>query len=127
MKKKNLKYYPSTGYSSFDGQVAYRILVLGAPKTGKTSIVKQFLYDEFSDVHTETTGDMYCGKFEDISGNVITFDIEDVGGKYVYNFPSMGTVSLNSADAFLLVFSLDDPSTFEEIYKLKEMINEAKV
>ena len=70
---------------------------------------------------------MYCGKFEDAFGNIITFDIQDVGGRYVYNFPSMRTVSLNSADAFLLVFSLDDPSTFEEAYKLKEMITDTKV
>ena len=39
----------------------------------------------------------------------------------------MRTVSINSADAFLLVFSLDDPSSFEEAYKLKEMITDAKV
>ena len=70
---------------------------------------------------------MYCGEFEGAFGNQITFDIQDVGGNYVYNFPSMRTVSINSADAFLLVFSLDDPSSFEEAYKLKEMITDAKV
>ena len=70
---------------------------------------------------------MYCGEFEGSFGNQITFDIQDVGGNYVYNFPSMRTVSINSADAFLLVFSLDDPSSFEEAYKLKEMITDAKV
>ena len=71
--------------------------------------------------------DMYCGEFEGSFGNQITFDIQDVGGNYVYNFPSMRTVSINSADAFLLVFSLDDPGSFEEAYKLKEMITDAKV
>ena len=115
------------GYGSIEGKASYRILVLGAPKTGKTSIVKQFLYDQFSDGHNETMDDMYCGEFEGSFGNQITFDIQDVGGNYVYNFPSMRTVSINSADAFLLVFSLDDPSSFEEAYKLKEMITDAKV
>ena len=43
----------------------YRILVLGASKTGKTSIVRQFLYDQFSPAHTETMDDMYRGEFED--------------------------------------------------------------
>ena len=42
----------------------YRILVLGASKTGKTSIVRQFLYDQFSPAHTETMDDMYRGEFE---------------------------------------------------------------
>ena len=45
----------------------YRILVLGASKTGKTSIVRQFLYDQFSPAHTETMDDMYRGEFEDVS------------------------------------------------------------
>ena len=47
----------------------YRILILGASETGKTSIVRQFLYDQFTPRHKETMDDMYRGEFEDLHGN----------------------------------------------------------
>ena len=105
----------------------YRILVLGASQVGKTSIVRQFLYDQFSPVHTETMDDMYRGEFEDANGLTINFDIQDVGGGFVYEFPGMRNVSLASADAFLLVFSLDSAETWTEVEKLRDMVIEAKV
>ena len=94
---------------------------------GKTSIVRQFLYDQFSPVHTETMDDMYRGEFEDANGLTINFDIQDVGGGFVYEFPGMRNVSLASADAFLLVFSLDSAETWTEVEKLRDMVIEAKV
>ena len=102
-------------------------MMLGAPLCGKTAIVRQFLYDQFSPKHQETTDDMYRGEFEDGQGRPITFNIQDVGGRYVYDFPAMRSVSLNSADAFILVFSLNDAKTWDEIYLLRDMIIEAKV
>ena len=65
--------------------------------------------------------DMYRGEF-DIYGRQIGFDIQDVSGKYVYEFPGMRTVSLASADAFVLVFSMDSYESWEEAGKLRDMI-----
>ena len=103
----------------------YRIMFLGAKNTGKTSIVQQFLYDKFSDGYTETVDDMYRGEF-DIYGKTISFDIQDVSGGYVYEFPAMRTVSLASADAFILVFSMDSFESWQEVDKLRDMIREDK-
>ena len=99
----------------------YRIILLGAKKCGKTSIVQQFLYDKFSDGYKETMDDMYRGEF-DIYGRTIGFDIQDVSGGYVYEFPGMRDVSLASADAFILVFSLDSFESWQEVEKLRDMI-----
>ena len=102
-------------------------MVLGASQTGKTSIVRQFLYDQFSSRHVETMDDMYRGEFEAANGKMINFDIEDVGATYIYEFPSMKSVSLNSADAFILVFSLDKADTWDEVSKLRDIVRDAKV
>ena len=115
------------GLNELPTKSTYRILVLGASKTGKSSIVKQFLYDQFSPVHKETMDDMYRGEFEDANGLTVNFDIQDVGGGFVYEFPAMRSVSLASADAFLLVFSLDQAETWAEVEKLRDMVIEAKV
>ena len=54
----------------------YRILVLGACGVGKTSIVRQFLYDKFSPKYKATAcEDMYRGEFE-IHGQKVGFDIQ---------------------------------------------------
>ena len=62
------------------GKSNYRILVLGSKKVGKTSIVRQFLYDKFNPLYAETVDDMYRGEF-DIMGQNVAFDIQDVGGR----------------------------------------------
>ena len=103
----------------------YRIMLLGANKSGKTSIVKQFLYDKFTDRYKETMDDMYRGEF-DIYGKTIGFDIQDVSGGYIYEFPGMRTVSISSSDAFILVFSFDSYESWEEVSKLRDMVQADK-
>ena len=90
------------GSSELQSKTTYRILFLGASNTGKTSIVRQFLYDQFSPIQSNTMDDMYRGEFEDSHGKTINFDIQDVGGGFVYDFPAMKSVSVASADAFVL-------------------------
>ena len=96
-------------------------MLLGENKSGKTSIVKQFLYDKFSERYKETMDDMYRGEF-DIYGKTIGFDIQDVSGGYIYEFPGMRDVSITSSDAFILVFSFDSYESWEEVGKLRDMI-----
>ena len=53
----------SSGIELIDAKSNYRIMVLGANRTGKTSIIKQFLYDKFNPKHKETVADdMYRGE-----------------------------------------------------------------
>ena len=107
------------------GKSNYRIMLLGASKSGKTSIVRQFLYDKFSPVYKETVDDMYRGEF-DIQSQNVGFDIQDVSGGYVYEFPGMRNVSLASADAFIIVFSMEDYASWEEVSRLRDMVHEVK-
>jgi hypothetical protein len=51
---------------------------------------------------------------------------QDTGGSYCYEFPSMVGVSLFSADAVVLVFSLADQDSFEELVRLRELVRQAK-
>ena len=103
----------------------YRIMILGTKRSGKTSIIQQFLYDKFSTNYKETIDDMYRGEFE-IHGHTIGFDIQDVSGGYVYEYPGMRNVSFASADAFIIVYSLDSYDSWQEVATLRDMIHSEK-
>nr|ACO11526.1 GTP-binding protein Rhes precursor [Caligus rogercresseyi] len=103
----------------------YRILMMGPVGVGKSSIIHQFLYDTFSEEHSSTMDDMFHGEF-DWLGRTISFDIHDTSGNYAYEFPAMFNICLNKADAFIIVFSLEDPSSWDEASRLRDLILEVK-
>ena len=124
----------SRGQDSFDscgssvsegGKVVYRVVVLGSSMVGKTSIISQFLYDSFISGYKETVDEMYHGEF-DVGGCELTLNIQDTGGSYVDDFPAMVDVSLASADAVLLVYSVADLQTFEEVSRLRDLVHSVK-
>ena len=57
---------------------------------------------------------MYSGEI-DLGGSLCILNIEDTGQNFVHEFPAMVEVSLRVADGVVLVFSVDDPRTFEEV------------
>ena len=98
-------------------------MVLGSTGSGKTSIIQQFLYDIYESSYQPTTiENMYYGEF-DIHGHTIGFDIQDVSGSYVDEFPPMRKVSFEKADAFVLKFALDSYQSWEEVERLRDMIH----
>ena len=107
------------------GKAEYRVVVLGSSGTGKTAIISQFLYDTFVTEYKETVEEMYHGEF-DVGGCELTLNIQDTGGSYVDDFPAMVDVSLASADAVLLVYSVADLRTFEEVSRLRDLVHSVK-
>lgn len=102
----------------------YRIVTMGSPRVGKTAIIDQFLYDRFVHDYKQTVEELHRGEY-DISGCSLTLDILDTSGAY-YEFPAMRALAISNADAFLLVYSIDDPNSFEEVRALRELILETK-
>lgn len=101
----------------------YKVVVLGAARVGKTAIVHQFLYDSFPTKYRRTVDEMHHGEF-DLGGSRLTLDILDTAGSF--EFPAMRALSISSADAFLLVYSVDDATSWEEIQSLHQEVVEAK-
>ena len=101
------------------------MLVLGASMVGKTGILSQFLYDSFIGPYKETVDEMYHGEF-DVGGCDLSLNIQDTGGNYVHDFPAMVDISLQSADAFILVYAVDDPSSWDEVVRLRSLVTSHK-
>ena len=63
-------------------------------------------------VFRETVDEMYRGEFDFGTAN-IALNVEDTGGNYIREFRTMADISLAAADAFVLVYSVAEPETFQ--------------
>ena len=84
---------------------------------GKSSIISQFLYDKFSPRYRETVEELHRGEYELQDGASLTLDILDTSG--AFQFPAMRALSISTADAFILLYALDDSETWEEVRRLR--------
>lgn len=103
--------------------VRHKIVMMGSAKVGKSSLISQFLYNTFSSKYKRTIEEMHHGDFN-VAGVHLTLDILDTSG--AYEFPAMRALSISSADAFVLVYDVNDASTFEEVRALRDQIHETK-
>lgn len=101
----------------------HKIVVLGAAKVGKSSLITQFLYNSFSTKYKRTVEEMHHGDFN-VAGVRLTLDILDTSGSY--EFPAMRALSMSSADAFILVYDISDADSFVEVRTLRDQIHETK-
>lgn len=100
-----------------------RIVVLGAPRVGKTSILRRYLRDGFVEEYKPTSED-FLRKLFRIRGETYQIDILDASKER--DFPAKRRLSILTGDIFLLVFSVDDRSSFEEVCALRTEILAAK-
>lgn len=101
----------------------YRVVVMGAAAVGKTCIIHRLLYEQFVTDYKATVEQMYTEQYL-INGMPITLDFLDTAGSY--EFPAMRKLSISTADAFILVYSVDDAASFEEVTRLRQQIIDQK-
>jgi small GTP-binding protein len=101
----------------------YRIVVMGGAGVGKTCLLNRLLYNKFLADYKATVEEMYSEDYL-LDGQAITLDFLDTSG--AYEFPAMRKLYINSADAFILAYSVDDAASFEEVSRLRDQVIEEK-
>ncbi|XP_033944395.1 GTP-binding protein Rhes [Pseudochaenichthys georgianus] len=101
----------------------HRIVVLGAPKVGKTNILQRFLGKQFEEQYEPTIEDFHRKLFY-IGGEAYQIDILDAPSER--DFPAKRRLSILTGDTFLLVFSLDDRESFNKVCDFLNEIKDAK-
>ncbi|XP_062294244.1 GTP-binding protein Rhes [Scomber scombrus] len=101
----------------------HRIVVLGAPKVGKTNMLQRFLGEDFEE-HYEPTSEDFHRKLFHIGGEAYQIDLLDAASER--DFPAKRRLSILTGDIFLLVFSVDDRDSFTEVCELLNEIKAAK-
>lgn len=91
----------------------FKIITLGNPGVGKTSIIKRYVLNEFSGDQISTLGIEYSFKDEIINGQNIKLSVIDTGGQEKYK--SMSASYFRHADVVLFVFDWSIENSFKDM------------
>ncbi|CAF0732984.1 unnamed protein product [Adineta ricciae] len=100
-----------------------RIVVLGATKVGKTCLCQQFLAEKFVIEHKETVDEMYSAELALVDRHII-LEILDTAG--IDEFPVMRRLAIARGDAFLIVYAVNDASSFDIAQRMYQLVLEIK-
>ncbi|KAH7985977.1 hypothetical protein HPB49_026177 [Dermacentor silvarum] len=105
---------------------AVRIAVMGAARVGKSSLIQQFLYGRVPKQHNATVEELHRRDYGSANGgrHRLTLELLDTSGSY--QFPAMRQLAITTAQAFILVYAIDDQESFEEVRRLRNEIQEAR-
>ncbi|KAG7279499.1 hypothetical protein CRUP_035885 [Coryphaenoides rupestris] len=106
------------------------IAVIGAPGVGKTSIIRQFVYNDFSEVYTPTQTRYVYRPSVILNGSMYELKILDVPP--ITSFPSSSSQEwldlrcrgVRNANAYILVYDICCVDSFEYVKMIRQQIVE---
>ena len=93
--------------------VYYRVVVVGDSAVGKTSIITRVVNGRFSLREPPTSGSSFLIHRLNVNGKMVNLQIWDTAGQERYR--SLGPIYYRNADIGLIVFSLADKESSENI------------
>ena len=99
-----------------------KLILLGESGVGKTSIIKRYLYDEFSLEKEPSTSMNYVEKYLVIDKKKVRLNIWDTIGQEKYR--SLSKLFLNETNIVILVYSIVDAKSFEELKYWEKLFKE---
>lgn len=104
----------------FDIQL--KVVLLGDPAVGKSSILKRFVIGDCSLNTENTVGAKYMGKLLNINDSVVKLNIWDTAGQERYQ--SFSKLYCRDAGAAILVYDVSDPDSFVGMKKWYENMSQ---
>nr|XP_010949601.1 PREDICTED: LOW QUALITY PROTEIN: ras-like protein family member 10A [Camelus bactrianus] len=110
-----------------------RVAVLGAPGVGKTAIIRQFLFGDYPERHRPTDGPRLYRPAVLLDGAVYDLSIRDGDGAGpgqspggLEEWPDPKDWNLQDTDAFVLVYDICSPDSFDYVKTLRQRIAETR-
>lgn len=101
----------------------YKLVVVGGGGVGKSALTIQFIQSHFVEEYDPTIEDSYRKQCV-IDDEVAVLDILDTAGQE--EFSAMREQYMHTGEGFLLVYSIVDRNSFEEIPKFRKQILRVK-
>nr|XP_015221495.1 PREDICTED: ras-like protein family member 10A isoform X1 [Lepisosteus oculatus] len=106
------------------------IAIIGGPGVGKTSIIRQFLYNDFTEVYTPTNSRYVYRPSVILNGNMYDLKIMDVPP--LSSFPASTSQEwmdlrcrgVRNANAYILVYDICCVESFEYVKMIRQQIVE---
>jgi len=92
---------------------AFKILILGDPAVGKSSLVRRFVHGKFQAQYLMTIGMEPYSKYETIGGVKVCYAIWDIAG--ADSFKIMHRIYFQGAVGSIVVFDLTRRETFDNV------------
>jgi len=99
-----------------------KIVVLGNPNVGKTSIIQRYVHDQFKTSYKATLGFNIYTRYINLAGKQVGLSIWDVGGQEA--FKKFAFRYLIEADAAIFVSDVTKPETVDDLSVWNEKLAE---
>ncbi|XP_022711145.1 ras-like protein family member 10B [Varroa jacobsoni] len=109
-----------------------KVVVLGAPGVGKTSLVQQFVWNEFSEIHRPTTEKHSYLASVLYNDKLFALQVTDLPvipyfpADSLFEWADYRYYGLRSASAYILVFDVNLPETFQYVKNMREQILQSR-
>ncbi|XP_042208655.1 ras-related protein Rab-9A-like [Homarus americanus] len=90
-----------------------KVVILGDGGVGKSCLMNRFVTDRFDEHSFHTIGVEFLNKEIELGGETFTLQIWDTAGQE--RFKSLRTPFYRGSDMCLLTFSVEDPSSFQNL------------
>lgn len=103
-------------------EFTYKIIVIGDVNVGKTSLIKKYVHDSFSDRYKSTIGVDFALKQIKVEDSKFNLQLWDIAGQE--RFGNMTRVYYRDAVGAIIVYDQTNPNSFDNIMKWKMDIDE---
>jgi len=110
-------------YCHTPGMTEYKLVVVGAGGVGKSALTIQLIQNHFVPEYDPTIEDSYRKQVV-IDGETCLLDILDTAGQEEYS--AMRDQYMRTGEGFLIVFAVNNATSFEEINAYREQIKRVK-
>lgn len=111
---------PSSDYGSYKYDYSYKVILVGEPGVGKTSIAERGVHDKFTPHSTSTINAEYHSKIVTVEEKVLKLQIWDTCGQEAFN--SVVSNFFRNTDFVLLTYSIADSNSLSNLSKWIEEI-----
>ena len=95
------------------GEYIYKLIVIGDPAVGKTSLINRFIQDQFESEYKETIGTNIVKKVVKLEKDIVNFTIWDIAGQE--RWTDMRQVYYKGAAAAMIVYDVTRKITFQHV------------